>query len=61
VDVAVLLKSNNVFSLVFIVSNDAFVNVAKSPSTTKVESRLEEIEANLRFLVFKIAAIAGNR
>lgn len=56
-----LLESNSVFSRVLIVSIEALTKVVKSVFTTKAESRLEDIDANLRFRVFKIAAIAGNK
>jgi hypothetical protein len=56
-----LLESNTVFNRLLTLSNEAFVSVVKSVFTSTVESRLEEIDANLRFRVFKMAARAGNK
>jgi hypothetical protein len=56
-----LLESNNETNFVLIVSKEAFVSIVKSVFTVNALSRLEEIWANLRLRVFKIAAIAGNK
>jgi len=59
--VELLLESSNVFNRALIGSKEAFTNIAKSVLITKPESRSEETDANTRFRVFRIAAIAGNR
>jgi hypothetical protein len=55
------VESNRLFNFTLIVSIEDLTKAVKSLFTTKTESKLEEIDANLRFRVFKIAARAGNK
>jgi len=61
VEFETFIRSDEVFNRALIVSNEYLTRSVKSVFTTETESKLEEIDANLRFRVFKIAARAGNK
>ena len=61
VEFETFIRSDEVFNRALIVSSEYLTRSVKSVFTTETESKLEEIDANLRFRVFKIAARAGNK
>jgi hypothetical protein len=56
-----LVNAVNEFSFTLILSKAVLTTTENCVFTVRVESTLDDICANLRFRVFSIAAIAGNK